>query len=97
MPTERIHHPCIHLEPTRHVGHESFNNMDSPQAPLISDTNREDDGHDEADHGLLQEADDVVKPTAPEPGLFVLLLTVAAGLGGLLFGCECCLDSHFLR
>lgn len=60
--------------------------MDSSQAPLISEEDR---------HGELQyEADDADHDTASDaskaetkPGVFVLVLTFAAGISGLLFGC----------
>ncbi len=63
--------------------------MDSPEAPLISEEQR---------NGELQyvDADDadtepgsLDKPEAL-PGLFVLLLTFSAGISGLLFGCGFC-------
>lgn len=58
--------------------------MDSSQAPLISDESRDVD------------LDDDVVDTAPpsagkaadaKPSAFVLALTFAAGISGLLFGC----------
>ena len=61
--------------------------MDGPQAPLISDEQR---------HGELQyavdNADNSIEADKAEtkPGAFVLLLTFAAGISGLLFGCQSC-------
>jgi SP family myo-inositol transporter-like MFS transporter 13 len=55
--------------------------MDSSQAPLISDDDR---GHD--GDGDLQHEAGHGKPIAAAPSLFVVLLTFAAGISGLLFG-----------
>lgn len=62
--------------------------MDSPEAPLIPE--------DQRNGELLYNADDADTDTEPgsfhkpeaKPGLFVLLLTFSAGISGLLFGCE---------
>lgn len=66
--------------------------MDSLQAPLISNRNPEDH-----DAGLLED-DAYNSPTnldaqhglgedKASPGLFMWLLTLSAGISGLLFGC----------
>ncbi|KAM0256492.1 hypothetical protein ACHAQJ_004903 [Trichoderma viride] len=61
--------------------------MDSSQAPLISSNRHDDDAPYDA-------VDDVPGPRAApgkatngQPGVFVLILTFAAGISGLLFGC----------
>ena len=59
--------------------------MDSSQAPLISGGRHEDElEHDDHDHHV---AIDATKLSENSPGAFVLLLTFAAGISGLLFGC----------
>lgn len=62
--------------------------MDSAQAPLISDDSRDRDEHYEADDADTASVSDNGKPTETRPGIFVLLLTFAAGISGLLFGCR---------
>lgn len=62
--------------------------MDSSQAPLISSNRHDDDApYDTVDDvpGLRAAAG---KATDGRPGLFVLILTFAAGISGLLFGCR---------
>jgi hypothetical protein len=59
--------------------------MDSSQAPLISDNARDEELHHDVDDG----ARGAGKPAAAAPSLFVVLLTFAAGISGLLFGCWC--------
>lgn len=58
----------------------NLNTMDRPEAPLISN---------QADH---DDAGSVPSPAAAKPSskpsVFVLLLTFAAGISGLLFGCR---------
>ena len=62
--------------------------MDSAQAPLISGNRHDDDApYDTVD----DESGSRAAPTKAidgYPGLFVLILTFAAGISGLLFGCE---------
>jgi hypothetical protein len=64
--------------------------MDSSHEPLISDRDAQ---GGELEPELEDAASDVAvsgtgKPATARPGLFVLLLTFAAGISGLLFGCE---------
>lgn len=63
--------------------------MDSSQAPLISNHDHNDHNHDEHVH---LEADDAALGSESDadknPSVFVLLLTFAAGISGLLFGCQ---------
>lgn len=62
--------------------------MESSQAPLISNRSRE-------ENELEYDADDATDTASnashrhpdARPGLFVVLLTFAAGISGLLFGC----------
>lgn len=60
----------------------------SLETPLIANV---DDGGDELQHYDANEEDggepDTRKPADDKPGLFVWLLTFAAGISGLLFGC----------
>ena len=64
-----------------------FDNMDSSQAPLMSDERHEDELHSESD--LTAAADgETGKSRDAQPGLFVVMLTFAAGISGLLFGCR---------
>lgn len=60
--------------------------MDSSQAPLISNEAREEDLEYEADDGL-DSASDAGKGPDGTPSIFVIVLTFAAGISGLLFGC----------
>lgn len=59
--------------------------MDSPHEPLISDEQRHGELHYAAD-----DADNAIEASKAEtkPGTFMLLLTFAAGISGLLFGCQ---------
>lgn len=61
--------------------------MDSLQAPLIS--NRDPDDHDEVfDDGIVEHgAPAAVGAGKASPGMFMWLLTCSAGISGLLFGC----------
>lgn len=61
--------------------------MDSPQAPLIPDDRRELELQDDVDDNRAYEPVKAAQRSPPQPGLFVLLLTFAAGISGLLFGC----------
>lgn len=56
--------------------------MDNLQQPLINDERDEDDAVYEISR-LRRKA-----PDGAGPGTFVTLLTFAAGISGLLFGCE---------
>lgn len=58
--------------------------MDSPQAPLISEEQRQGELQYEAEDA---DAASVASKGETKPGAFVLLLTFAAGISGLLFGC----------
>lgn len=60
--------------------------MDSSQAPLISNESREEDLEYEADD-RLDSASDAGKGPDGTPSIFVIVLTFAAGISGLLFGC----------
>ena len=59
--------------------------MDSSQAPLISNDHREEELEYEGDAGL-DSAGEASKAGDGKPSTFVLLLTFAAGISGLLFG-----------
>lgn len=68
--------------------------MESPAEPLISEQQRHDETHHDADADSDAEGMAAADGGAPKrgkpgarPGAFVLLLTVAAGISGLLFGC----------
>lgn len=66
--------------------------MDSPEAPLIPEDQRNGELQYDADDADVEtESGGFDKPEA-KPGLFVLLLTFSAGISGLLFGCELSLD-----
>jgi SP family myo-inositol transporter-like MFS transporter 13 len=60
-------------------------NSDNPEEPLIASSRELDD--DDTRNGAARP---VGSGKAPEdaPGLFVWLLTFAAGISGILFGCE---------
>lgn len=60
--------------------------MDSSQAPLIAGHGDEDELEYDVALDSPVEAD---KPSSGMPSLFVLALTFAAGISGLLFGCMC--------
>lgn len=64
--------------------------MDSPQEPLISDQQRRGELQYDADDAEPAPDDyagpELSKPDT-KPGVFVLMLTFAAGISGLLFGC----------
>ncbi|EGR46003.1 uncharacterized protein TRIREDRAFT_80767 [Trichoderma reesei QM6a] len=61
--------------------------MDSSQAPLISNSRHDDDApYDGALDDGSASRDAVGKASSEQPGLFVLILTFAAGISGLLFG-----------
>ncbi|KAL6889875.1 general substrate transporter [Trichoderma longibrachiatum] len=60
--------------------------MDSSQAPLISNSRHDDDApYDAADNEPASRAA-AGKASSEQPGAFVLILTFAAGISGLLFG-----------
>lgn len=60
--------------------------MEGSQAPLIADRQIGEDSDDVAEgdthDGWL------AKDAVTDPGIFVVALTVAAGISGLLFGCQ---------
>lgn len=61
--------------------------MASLEAPLISNRDQADDDDDDALNDDLPEP--ILAGTGEAaPGLFVWLLTLSAGISGLLFGCE---------
>lgn len=62
--------------------------MDSSQAPLISNNRHDDDAPYDAVDDEPGSRASPAKATDGHPGLFVLILTFAAGISGLLFGCE---------
>ncbi|KHN97771.1 General substrate transporter [Metarhizium album ARSEF 1941] len=57
--------------------------MDGAQAPLMADSHEGDDVEDE-NNVVRQER--LIKDTEANPGVFVVALTIAAGISGLLFG-----------
>lgn len=63
--------------------------MDSLQAPLIASDPRDNDNELEYDADDATDTASIAsrQPDA-RPGLFVILLTFAAGISGLLFGCK---------
>lgn len=70
--------------------------MDSSQAPLISNTQHPDE--EELDYDV--DAEDPVeagKAADAGPSAFVLVLTFAAGISGLLFGCRSFPSHHRCR
>ncbi|GJN83850.1 hypothetical protein PLIIFM63780_007401 [Purpureocillium lilacinum] len=64
--------------------------MDASQAPLMAGEPRDDDPDFDADRDALQHGSARPEDKAPEAGygVFVLALTFAAGISGLLFGCK---------
>ncbi|RFU74467.1 hypothetical protein TARUN_7792 [Trichoderma arundinaceum] len=60
--------------------------MDSSQAPLISSNRHDDDAPYDAVDDVPASRAATGKATDGQPGLFVLILTFAAGISGLLFG-----------
>jgi SP family myo-inositol transporter-like MFS transporter 13 len=63
--------------------------MDSSQAPLIASEARDNDNELEYDADDATDTASIAsrQPDA-RPGIFVVLLTFAAGISGLLFGCK---------
>lgn len=65
--------------------------MDSLQAPLISNRDSEHAGRyledDDVDSGIPNELGSGSSDDGSSPGLFMWLLTLSAGISGLLFGC----------
>lgn len=55
------------------------------EAPLIS---HRDDGSDDDLHSELSDEDASTEWPTGSPGLFTWLLTLSAGISGLLFGCK---------
>jgi SP family myo-inositol transporter-like MFS transporter 13 len=62
--------------------------MDSSQAPLISSNRHDDDAPYDAVDDVPEPRVVTGKATNGQPGVFVLILTFAAGISGLLFGCR---------
>lgn len=63
--------------------------MDSPQAPLIADRNRDEEELEyDVATSIRRSPAEPDKPEGKRPSTFMLLLTFAAGIGGLLFGCK---------
>ncbi|KAH0495469.1 hypothetical protein TgHK011_009019 [Trichoderma gracile] len=60
--------------------------MDSSQAPLISHSRHDDDAPYDAALDEPASRSAAGKASSEQPGLFVLILTFAAGISGLLFG-----------
>ncbi len=54
--------------------------------PLIS--HQEDDTADDTQSEISDAEDTVIEWPAGRPGLFIWLLTLSAGISGLLFGCK---------
>jgi SP family myo-inositol transporter-like MFS transporter 13 len=83
--------------------------MDSSHEPLISDRDAQGEEHQREFEDAASDvaASEAGKSATARPGLFVLLLTFAAGISGLLFGCEfsssrvkrysCCLLMCYFR
>jgi SP family myo-inositol transporter-like MFS transporter 13 len=67
--------------------------MDSSQAPLISNAQHQHLDEEELDYDVEAESPVVEAGKAADagPSTFVLVLTFAAGISGLLFGCRNCL------
>lgn len=60
--------------------------MDSSQAPLMADNRQGDDLDYDGDDDVRQER--LAKGADASPGVFIVILTIAAGISGLLFGCK---------
>jgi hypothetical protein len=65
-----------------------INMADSAEEPLM----RPEDGVDEepSQDVDLSDVSLLLEKNLRHPGIFVWLLTLSAGISGLLFGCECC-------
>lgn len=61
--------------------------MNSPEEPLISPDQRNGELQYDADDADTLDAASVASKIETKPGVFILLLTFAAGISGLLFGC----------
>lgn len=60
--------------------------MDSSQAPLMADHSQGDDlDYDRTDDDRRER---LTKDAHASPGIFMVILTIAAGISGLLFGCR---------
>lgn len=57
------------------------------EAPLLS--HQEDELEDDQGSEVANAEDTGTEWPAGRPGLFIWLLTLSAGISGLLFGCEC--------
>jgi SP family myo-inositol transporter-like MFS transporter 13 len=60
--------------------------MDSAQAPLMADNRRGDDLDNDGAEDIRPHRSN--KTDNANPGIFVVILTIAAGISGLLFGCK---------
>lgn len=58
---------------------------DAAEAPLIA--NRDAENPDDVHDVDLEDVDILLEKNLRHPGLYVWLLTFAAGISGLLFGC----------
>jgi MFS transporter, SP family, solute carrier family 2 (myo-inositol transporter), member 13 len=61
--------------------------MESAHAPLISNEPRDDNELEYDADDATDTASNASRLPDARPGIFVLLLTFAAGISGLLFGC----------
>lgn len=60
---------------------------DTADQPLMGHQPDDDDHH--SDEGDAPDASRLLEQNLSQPGLFVWLLTLSAGISGLLFGCKC--------
>jgi SP family myo-inositol transporter-like MFS transporter 13 len=60
--------------------------MDTSQAPLMADNRPADEPDHEPELDVA--LDRASKGADASPGVFIVALTIAAGISGLLFGCE---------
>lgn len=67
--------------------------MDSAQAPLMADHQQGGEDLDDTVTGTAYRGR-LAKGAGENPGMLVIALTVAAGISGLLFGCEFCLKPY---
>lgn len=61
--------------------------MDRSEEPLIAGDRHYDQRQDEGDDSDAGGTGETNKTLASGPGVFVVMLTFAAGISGLLFGC----------
>lgn len=60
---------------------------DTADQPLMGHQPDDDDRH--SDEGDAPDVSRLLEKNLGQPGLFVWLLTLSAGISGLLFGCKC--------